>query len=548
MHDPVGLEHVQEMETKDRFHIPFPVRREKVYLNDYAFADSTKKSKPKAREAFLAAANAGSWIVDYAGHGNENKLADEELFSTTYLPRLTNATRPWIFAAFSCTVGKFDDNITQDDLAEALLRDPAGGAAVSLAASGEEFGGPSSQMNNAFMDGLFPADPRVDTLNTAGRAWALAKNAPGNQNVWARKYSYLGDPALVPPLPRGRAVWDKSPADSVTRGEIAILRGHALNEDGTPDTLSSGTAFLEALGPPSRRIEIAWSNGVQVAVPYTLPGPVLYRGETALERGAFTLRFAVPTDGRLVGPGAQIRALLSEAGGRGVGLAADSLVIGSTLSPRVDATPPAIRLLGPGADSTVAPGATLTFAFEDSSGIDLTRLDDAHSVFVIVDDRGTPTDMTPSFRYEAGSYTRGTATLILPQLAAGPHLLEVHASDTYRNVGVASFTIDVAAPAGPGAPLLLSQVFNYPNPFPRETYLHARLNRAARLKAQIFTVAGRRVRDLAIDGQAGENYIPWDGRDSEGEKVANGVYIVKLTAEASGGDHASAIARALRSE
>jgi flagellar hook assembly protein FlgD len=94
----------------------------------------------------------------------------------------------------------------------------------------------------------------------------------------------------------------------------------------------------------------------------------------------------------------------------------------------------------------------------------------------------------------------------------------------------------------------MTEVFNYPNPFPRETYLHARLNRAARLRVQILTVSGRRVRDFALDGKAGENYIPWDGRDSEGEKVALGVYIVKLTAEVPGGNRATAIARALRAE
>jgi hypothetical protein len=547
--DPVGADHVTQMERKDALHLPFPVRREKVYLNDYPFADSTKQSKPRAREAFIAAVNAGNWIVEFSGHGNENFLADEQLFRESDRQRLTNQARPSIFGFFSCTVGKFDDNETQNDLAESLLRHPGGGSVVSLAASQEVFGAESARLNDAFVDALFPLRPRVDTLRTAGLAWAEAKNAPTNQNSVVRKYGYLGDPAVTPPLPRGRGVFQKDALDSIPRGEIAVIQGHALNADSTLDVVSSGTVLLEVLGPPSRRIEIADRSGVPSAIPYALPGPVLYRGETTLDQGVFTLRFVVPTDGRIIGPGTQLRALLSQAGGRGVGLAADSLRIAAALAPRVDATPPTIRLLGPaGGDSTVAPGAVLTFAIEDSSGIDLTRLDDAHSVFTIVDDRGTPIDMTPTFRYEPSSYTRGTATLLLPQLAGGAHLLEVHASDTYRNVGIATFTIDVAAGVPPGSALLMTEVFNYPNPFPRETYLHARLNQPARLHVQILTVAGRRVRDFALDGKAGENYIPWDGRDSQGEKVALGVYIVKLTAEAPGGNRASAIARALRAE
>jgi flagellar hook assembly protein FlgD len=63
---------------------------------------------------------------------------------------------------------------------------------------------------------------------------------------------------------------------------------------------------------------------------------------------------------------------------------------------------------------------------------------------------------------------------------------------------------------------------------------------------RILTVAGRRIRELSADGQAGENYVPWDGRDSEGENVAIGVYLLKVTAESPDGKRASAIGRALR--
>jgi hypothetical protein len=554
MRDPAGADHVQQMERKDAFHIPFAVRREKVYLNDYPFADSTKTSKPKARDAFIAAANAGNWLVDYIGHGNGDFLADEQVLRSSDLARLTNASRPSIFGFFSCEVGRFDEN-GREGLAELLLRYPGGGAAVSLAASREVFGFSSTLLNDSFVDNLFPLTlpsgaPRVDSLRTAGLAWALAKNVPANLNEVARKYAFLGEPAVTPPLPRGRGEWEKGPLDSIPRGEVLVMRGHALNADNvTRDSTSSGTVLLEVLGPPSPRIQVSTLNGANVPTPYSLPGPVLYRGETTLDNGAFTLRFVVPTDGRVVGRGAQLRALLSSAGGEGVGLAADSLIIAAALSPRVDQTPPTIRLRpAAGSDSSYAPGAVLTFEIEDSSGVDLTRFDNAHGIFVIVDDRGTPIDLTSSFRYEPSSFTRGTATLTLPKLTGGAHLLEVHASDAYRNVGVATFIIDVSEGAGPNAALTMTEVFNYPNPFPRDTYLHARLNRAARLRVQILTVSGRRVRDFTVEGKSGENYIPWDGRDSEGEKVGLGVYLVKLTAEASGGNRVTAVARALRAE
>jgi hypothetical protein len=199
-----------------------------------------------------------------------------------------------------------------------------------------------------------------------------------------------------------------------------------------------------------------------------------------------------------------------------------------------------------GADSTFQPGQRLTFAIQDSSGIDLTRLDNAHTIFTILDDRGTPAELTTGFSYDSGSYTRGTVAYTLPQVPEGLHTIEVHASDTFGNIAVKTFVIDVHSAALPGDPMQLSQVFNYPNPFEGTTYIHARLNQAGAIRVQVLTVSGRRVRELQSSGRAGENYLPWDGRDSEGENVAIGVYLFKVIAESQEGKRASAIGRALR--
>jgi len=543
--DPLTNQHVLQMERKDWFHVPFPIERAKVYLNDFAFADTTRQTKPAARDEFIGQINRGAWFTDYIGHGNDAQLADEQVFRASDVPRLTNATRPSVFGFFSCTVGKFDEP-TGQGLGELLLKAPNGGAVASLAATGEAFGLESTPINDSFVDELFPAR-RVDQPQTVGLALARAKNDHATiTNFGDRKYNLLGEPGLVPPLPRGRGVWEKAPLDSLLRGEAVAISGHALFPDSSADTLSFGTVRVTVLGPPILRTQTAPLDGS--VADYRVPGPVLYRGETNLSRGAFTARFVVPTDGRIVGSGAVLRGLLSSAGGQGVGLAVDSIRIASTASARIDASPPSIRLVYPaGTDSTLKPGDHLTIALTDSSGIDLTRLDNAHTIFVVFDDKGSPIELTPQFAYDPGSFTQGTVALTLPQLETGPHLLEVHASDTFRNIAVQTFVIDVARGVPAGSPLVLDQVFNYPNPFPRETYLHARLNQPAHLQIQILTVAGRRVRSIQLDGKAGENYIPWDGRDSEGENVAIGVYLFQVTAQSPSG-RASAIGRALRTE
>ncbi|HEU4928425.1 MAG TPA: FlgD immunoglobulin-like domain containing protein [Candidatus Krumholzibacteria bacterium] len=70
-----------------------------------------------------------------------------------------------------------------------------------------------------------------------------------------------------------------------------------------------------------------------------------------------------------------------------------------------------------------------------------------------------------------------------------------------------------------------------PNPFDMETSVRWDLSRAARVRVDVFDVAGRRVTTL-LDGQrpAGRGEVRWAGRDDRGRAVAAGVYFVRLNA------------------
>ena len=82
--------------------------------------------------------------------------------------------------------------------------------------------------------------------------------------------------------------------------------------------------------------------------------------------------------------------------------------------------------------------------------------------------------------------------------------------------------------------LELSEVMNYPNPFSKETNFHYRLSSPAdRVKIEIFTLAGRLIKIIPNSSRkAGMNFsAAWDGKDQDGDTVANGVYIYKVVVE-----------------
>ena len=86
----------------------------------------------------------------------------------------------------------------------------------------------------------------------------------------------------------------------------------------------------------------------------------------------------------------------------------------------------------------------------------------------------------------------------------------------------------------------LLNVLNYPNPFKSDTYftfeLHG-INVPQELLIKIYTVAGRLIRDISVPAselQIGFNKVYWDGRDQDGDRIANGVYFYKMISKNNG--------------
>jgi len=70
-----------------------------------------------------------------------------------------------------------------------------------------------------------------------------------------------------------------------------------------------------------------------------------------------------------------------------------------------------------------------------------------------------------------------------------------------------------------------------PNPFNPMTKIAFDLPTAEPVSLQIYDAAGRLVRTLLADapGQPGRNDVVWNGRDDQGQQVASGVYLYRVT-------------------
>ena len=78
---------------------------------------------------------------------------------------------------------------------------------------------------------------------------------------------------------------------------------------------------------------------------------------------------------------------------------------------------------------------------------------------------------------------------------------------------------------------ILFNVFNYPNPFKNNTQFSFEINQSAEVEINIYTLGGRKIKNIRSDYyEAGYHYINWDGKDTYGDNIANGVYLYSLKA------------------
>ena len=121
----------------------------------------------------------------------------------------------------------------------------------------------------------------------------------------------------------------------------------------------------------------------------------------------------------------------------------------------------------------------------------------------------------------------GSTQLVLtynsPELEPREYQLRLTASDLDGNEGESEITFHVHGK------LQLVEPLNYPNPFTRDTTVTCELTRPAEsLTVKIYTVTGRLIRQLKTEAPAGFIQLKWDGKDDDGNEVANGVYYGKI--------------------
>ncbi len=83
----------------------------------------------------------------------------------------------------------------------------------------------------------------------------------------------------------------------------------------------------------------------------------------------------------------------------------------------------------------------------------------------------------------------------------------------------------------------IRDLYNFPNPMRDNTNFTFMLyapGAPQTCRIKIYTVAGRLIKDISSSAKVGFNQIYWDGRDNDGQSIANGIYLYKVILEDAG--------------
>jgi len=483
--------------------------------NCVPLADMQQYTRQNVTPNFLSRLSQGSLFVNYQGHANRYLTSHEYVFvdnmrvyGMSDVNSVNNYAKPALWSAFSCHFNDFEEENEDyesvgDCLGEKLLLLPDRGAIGVFASNAFELLPLSiyGDMNVAMFDAFFGSPPTSDLRGKRGARWLLGEIV-GSAEVrylagdytnkfTVKTYTLLGDPGLrmdaLPPqfavsvngsaVTAGASIYATSEDDSVRvqalmNDEVAVDGNSIWIEETGPD----GTGTV----PPSSYQVNATADTVQgTSRRFSLYYP------TVLRAGTYDVELhARDVNGRE--SAFSLRAVLDVSFFDGTGRTIrDGSFVPARLRVRAVVASPVIlaesdlKFLVDGGDST----ASASMEQIDSSGRNW-RID-----------------------VELG-------------LTDGEHVFSVGIGDVERSV-------TVAVSSG----FAMSGVFVYPSPFERITsFNYALTGTPARVVIEVFTISGRKLVEIAGSASVGENSVIWEGLDAEGDRVANGLYVYRITA------------------
>lgn len=511
----------------------------KLYADNYErVSGGSGDTYPKVADELNSQIYSGVFLVNYAGHGNPQRLAEENILTKPQIASYRNFNKLPIIITGTCDFGRYDNPDLSSGGVELFLK-PDGGSIVSLTTTQQVYSDQVTQLISKYVTRQFA---KVDgQILSLGEALMQAKNGSGGSTTNNVKFVILGDPALKPAIPKLEVATDSIKVyidenqtvltDTLSALGNYILYGSIKDADGNLQSDFNGTVYVTIFDKPQVNPIFLHNYPSSSYKQYITQNSVVYKGQVSVTNGQFSLNMIIPKDLNYDFGKGKISYYAHNEYIDGAGSDTGIVVGGFAQYIKDDNEPPVVK---PYIDDdkfrdggVTGPDPLLYVKLSDDNGINISGSSIGHDLIAVLDgDYSNPYILNNYYFTLPDDPKQGEVYFQLSGLEEGWHEIEVRAWDVYNNSGTGKVRFEVRSKDE----AYISDVYAYPNPVTEsQTHFviqHNLKNENVDVIIDVFNTAGQKVKTIQRTLTAGTNRmeIPWNGENESGMQCAAGVY------------------------
>ena len=272
-----------------------------------------------------------------------------------------------------------------------------------------------------------------------------------------------------------------------------------------------------------------------------IPGGIIFRGRVSVVNGEFNADFVVPKDISYENKNGKIIFYFFDPASDGIAYT-NKIIVGGTDTTTVnDGNGPDIEIVFDNSEYRnaylVGPEPNMIVKLSDETGLNTTGTGVGHNLEAILnEDETKPINLSSYFTGELDAGGKiGEVNYKFNKLDNGDYSVLIKAWDVFNNFSNETSYFTVVN----SDEMVIRDVYNYPNPFKSNTTFTFQLNLApVDVKIKVYTISGRVIKEIEANNITQRFVkIPWDGRDEDGDVIANGTYLYKIIVKTTDGSY-----------
>lgn len=513
---------------------PLQFNQTKIYLDAYPQLNTPSGHRyPEVTEKINEQVRDGALIINYIGHGGTGGWAHERILQQNDMMNWTNENKLPMFITATCEFSRFDEPEIVSG-GELVILNPIGGGIALFTTTRLAYSQSNYKLNQRIYARAFtPVNGEMPYLGDLIRE----SKPPGQMTT--RNFVLLGDPAVKLSYPKHNIITSKINGEVLNESmQDTILSLQKITVEGEIESLSGDLVddfngiLYPVLYDKTTKYKTIGNDYNSFAVDFYNQDKIVWEGKSTVIDGKFSFTFVVPRDIALNFGEAKFSYYAFSDKEDASGYFNDIILGGIDADAEQDNQGPEIDLYIN--DTTFVSGnlthenPSLLAFVSDVNGINSSQNGIGHSMTLVLDENYSDVMvMNPYFEISTDDYRSGSLNYDFFDLPNGKHTLTLKAWDSYNNSSEKSieFVIDRTSK------LNLSEVKNFPNPFVEKTtftFKHTRPGDDLDIELTIFDITGRYVLSYRTYMESTTTEVPfltWDGRDVNGAKMPQGVYI-----------------------